>query len=129
MNGSLSFYLGGIPINLPMIRAGKVRALATSGIKRSPQLPNVPTMIEAGLPGFEVNVWYGLFAPRATPQTLVDRIAADVTRLLQTPEMRERFSTLGVEAEGTTPAGFKAYFRNDVEKWRKVVKAAGVSAD
>jgi tripartite-type tricarboxylate transporter receptor subunit TctC len=129
MNGSLSFYLGGIPINLPMIRAGKVRALATSGIKRSPQLPNVSTMIEAGLPGFEVNVWYGLFAPRATPQTLVDRIAADVTRLLQTPEMRERFSTLGVEAEGTTPAGFKAYFRNDVEKWRKVVKAAGVSAD
>lgn len=129
LNGSLSFYPGGIPINLPMIRAGKVRALATTGLKRSPQLPNVPTMNEAGVPGFEVNVWYGLFAPRATPRSIVDGMAADVTRLLRTPEMRERFSALGVEAEGTPAQEFKTYFRNDLEKWRKVVKAAGVSAD
>ena len=129
MNGQLSIYLGGIPINLPMIKAGKVRPLGTSGAKRSAQLPNVPTIAEAGLPGFEVNVWYGLFAPRATPARTLDKIAADVTTLLRTPEMRERFVALGVDAEGGTPAEFSAYFRGDIERWRKVVKAAGVQAD
>jgi tripartite-type tricarboxylate transporter receptor subunit TctC len=129
MNGQLSIYLGGIPINLPMIKAGKVRPLGTSGAKRSAQLPNVPTIAEAGLPGFEVNVWYGLFAPRATPARTLDKIAADVTTLLRTPEMRERFVALGVDAEGGTPAEFRAYFRGDIERWRKVVKAAGVQAD
>lgn len=129
MNGQLSIYLGGIPINLPMIKAGKVRALGTSGMKRSAQLPNVPTIAEAGLPGFEVNVWYGLFAPRATPPRTVERIAADVTALLRTGEMRERFAALGVDAEGGTPEAFKVYFVNDIERWRKVVRAAGVQGD
>ncbi len=127
LGGQLSIYLGGIPINLPMIKAGKVRALGTSGTQRSPQLPNVPTIAEAGLPGFEVNVWYGLFAPRATPPAIIDRISSDVTTLLRSQEMRERLLALGVDAEGGTPAEFRRYFRNDVEKWRKVVKAAGVS--
>ena len=128
LGGQLSIYLGGIPINLPMIKAGKVRALGMSGTRRSPQLPNVPTIAEAGLPGFEVNVWYGLFAPRGTPPAILEKIATDVRTLVRTPEMRERFGALGVDAEGSTPAEFKAYFRNDVEKWRKVVRAAGVSA-
>lgn len=127
MNGQLGFYLGGIPINLPMIKAGKVKPLGTSGLKRSPQLPTVPTIAEAGLAGFEVNVWYGLFAPRATPRDVLERIATDVNTLLRTPEMRERLTGLGVEAEGTSPAEFKSYFRQDLEKWRKVVKAAGAS--
>ena len=127
LGGQLSIYLGGIPVNLPMIKAGKVRALGTSGTQRSPQLPNVPTIAEAGIPGFEVNVWYGLFAPRATPPAIIERISSDVTTLLRTPEMRERLLALGVDAEGGTPAEFRRYFRNDVEKWRKVVKAAGVS--
>jgi tripartite-type tricarboxylate transporter receptor subunit TctC len=82
---------------------------------------------EAGLPGFEVNVWYGLFVPRGTPAIIVDKIAADVNQLLKTPEMRERLTALG--AEGTTPAEFQAYFRSDMDKWRKVVKASGVSGD
>jgi tripartite-type tricarboxylate transporter receptor subunit TctC len=112
-----------------MIKAGKVKALGTSGLKRSPQLPNVPTISEAGLPGFEVNVWYGLFAPRATAAKTVDRIAASVIQILRMPDTRERFTALGAEAEGTTPAEFKTYFRNDMEKWHKVVKAAGVSGD
>ncbi len=129
MNGQLSLYLGGIPINLPMIKAGKVKPLATSGTRRSANLPDVPTIAEAGVPGFEVNVWYGLFAPGSTPPRIIEKIAADASRLLKTPEMRERLARLGVDAEGTTPAEFKAYFRADIEKWRKVVKAAGVAAD
>ncbi|MDB5902700.1 MAG: transporter substrate-binding protein [Betaproteobacteria bacterium] len=126
MNRQLSFYFGGIPINLPMIRAGKVKAIATSGLQRSSQLPEVPTVSEAGLPGFEVNVWYGLFAPRGTPGKTVDKIAADVTATLSTAETRERFNALGAQAEGTSPAAFKAYFLADMAKWRKVVQAAGV---
>jgi len=129
LGGQLSIYLGGIPINLPMIKAGKVKALGTSGTKRSPQLPQVPTIAEAGLPGFEVNVWYGLFAPRRTSPAIVEKISGDVKALITTTEMRERFTALGVEAEGSAPSEFKTYFRSDVEKWRKVVKAAGVSAD
>jgi tripartite-type tricarboxylate transporter receptor subunit TctC len=129
MGGQLQMYLGGVPINLPMIKAGKVRALATSGTKRAPQLPDLPTIAEAGIPGFEVNVWYGLFAPRGTPAAIVTKISGDVSRLLATPEMKERFSGLGVEAEGTTAAEFAAFFRRDVEKWAKVVKAAKLSSD
>ena len=129
LGGQLSIYLGGIPINLPMIKAGKVRALGTSGAQRSPQLPNVPTIAEAGLPGFEVNVWYGLFAPRGTPPAVIAKISSDVSTLLRTPEMRERLVALGVDAEGGTAEEFRTYFRNDVEKWRKVVKAAGVSGN
>ena len=129
LGGQLSIYLGGIPINLPMIKAGKVRALGTSGTRRSPQLPDVPTIAEAGLPGFEVNVWYGLFAPRNTPSTILEKISLDVSTLVRNTEMRERFTALGVESEGGSPGEFKAYFRNDVEKWRKVVRAARVSAD
>lgn len=129
LGGQLSIYLGGIPINLPMIKAGKVRALGTSGTRRSPQLPDVPTIAEAGLPGFEVNVWYGLFAPRNTPSTILEKISLDVSTLVRNAEMRERFTALGVESEGGSPGEFKAYFRNDVEKWRKVVRAARVSAD
>ncbi|HUR56069.1 MAG TPA: tripartite tricarboxylate transporter substrate-binding protein, partial [Opitutaceae bacterium] len=95
----------------------------------SPQLPAVPTIAEAGVPGFEVNVWYGLFAPRGTPKNVVAKIAADVSRVVQSPEMRERFSVLGVDAEGTTPAQFKAYFLADIEKWRKVVNATGLAVE
>jgi tripartite-type tricarboxylate transporter receptor subunit TctC len=74
-----------------------------------------------------VNVWYGLFAPRGTPPRVIDKIASDVGRLLKNPETRERFSGLGVEAEGGDSARFKAYYRKDLEKWQKVVRAAGVS--
>jgi tripartite-type tricarboxylate transporter receptor subunit TctC len=126
IGGQLSLYLGGLPVNLPMIRAGKVKPLGTSGLKRALALPDVPTLAESGVPGYEVNVWYGLFAPRGTPRSLIDKISTDVARIVRSPEGRERLATLGVDAEGTTPAEFRSYFRADVEKWRKVVKAAGI---
>jgi len=129
LNGQLQTYFGGIPVNLPLIRAGKVKPLGVSLAKRSSQLPDVPTMIEAGVPGYEVNVWYGLFAPRGTPQQVVARIAADVNRQLKSPEMQERFAGLGVDAAGTTPAEFGVLFRTEVEMWAKVVKAANVRLD
>jgi len=129
LNGQLQTYFGGIPVNLPMIKAGKLKPLAVSLARRSPLLPDVPTMIEAGVPGYEVNVWYGLFAPRGTPKPVVAKMAADVSRQLKSPDFQERLTALGVDAAGTTPAEFGVLFRTEVEMWAKVVKAANVVLD
>ena len=124
IGGQMSVYFGGIPVQLPMIKAGKVRPLATSGLKRSSQMPDVPTMAEAGVPGYEMDVWYGLFAPRGTPRAVVEKIAADAIRIMQAPDMRERWNAVGVEPAGSTPAEFKTRFVAELDKWAKVVKAA-----
>ena len=129
IGGQLSIYLGGIPIQLPMIKSGRVKPLGTSGLKRSPMLPEVPTIHEAGVPGYEVDVWYGLFAPRGTPPAVVARIAADVKHIVSAPAMAERWQTLGVEPAGTAPAEFRAKFTAELEKWRKVVKAAHIELE
>ena len=129
IGGQMSVYFGGIPVQLPMIKAGKVRALATSGLKRSSQMPDVPTMAEAGVPGYEMDVWYGLFAPKGTPKAVIDKIAADAIRIMQAADMRERWSAVGVEPAGTTPAEFTARYRDELVKWEKVVKAANLKQD
>jgi tripartite-type tricarboxylate transporter receptor subunit TctC len=129
IGGQLTIYMGGVPVSLPMIKSGKLRPLGVSSLKRVAQLPEVPTIAEAGVPGFEVNVWYGLFAPRGTPQKVVAKISADVSRIVKAPDMRERFAGLGADSEGTTPEAFRNYFRADIEKWARVVKAAKLSAD
>ena len=129
IGGQMSVYFGGIPVQLPMIKAGKVKALATSGLKRSVQMPDVPTVIEAGLPGYEVDVWYGLFAPRGTPKPVLAKIAADAIRIMQAPDMRERWNAVGVEPAGTPPAEFKARYNEELAKWAKVVTSAKLAAD
>ncbi len=129
IGGQMSVYFGGIPVQLPMIKAGKVKALATSGLKRSSQLPDVPTMAEAGVPGYEMDVWYGLFAPRGTPTPVIAKIAADAIRIMQAPDMRERWNAVGVEPAGTTPAEFNRQFRAEIEKWAKVVTSAKLASD
>ena len=129
IGGQMSVYFGGIPVQLPMIRAGKVRALGTSGLKRSSQLPDVPTMAEAGVPGYEMDVWYGLFAPRGTPTAVIAKIAADAIRIMQAPDMRERWNAVGVEPAGTTPVEFARQYRAEIGKWAKVVTAAKLAPD
>ena len=129
IGGQISIYMGGIPVQLPMIKAGKVRPLGTSGLKRSPQLPDVPTIAEAGVPGYEVDVWYGLFAPHGTPRPIIDKIAAESIRIMQAPDMRERWSAVGVEPAGTRPKEFDAKFRDEIAKWTKVVTTAKLAPD
>ena len=129
IGGQISIYMGGIPVQLPMIKAGKVRPLGTSGLKRSPQLPDVPTIAEAGVPGYEVDVWYGLFAPRGTPRPIIEKIAAESIRIMQAPDMRERWSAVGVEPAGTRPKEFDAKFRDEIAKWTKVVTTAKLAPD
>ena len=129
IGGQISMYLGGIPVQLPMIKAGKIKPLGTSGTKRSSQLPDVPTIAEAGVPGYEVDVWYGLFAPRGTPKPVINKIATEVKRIMQAPEMQERWSAVGVEPVETDSVEFARRFNAEIAKWAKVVKAAKLSSE
>ena len=117
------------PSAVPYVRAGKLRALATTATKRVAALPDVPTMPEAGLPGFEANSWQGIVLPRGTPPALTDKILAEVRRILGTPEMRERLSAEGSEPGGIAPAEFRRYMEREIAKWTKVVQAIGLKLD
>jgi tripartite-type tricarboxylate transporter receptor subunit TctC len=115
--------------SLSHIKAGKMRALAVSTAKRFSQLPEVPTVAESGLPGFDVGFWLGALAPAGTPQPIIERLNAGMVKALRDPEVIERLAALGVEIIGNTPDEFARIIRADVVKWGKVVKDAGAKAD
>lgn len=112
---------------LTHVRAGRVRALAVTGAQRSPIAPDVPTVVESGLPQFVVTGWYGLLAPRATPEAIIARLNGEVNR--QLPELKTRFAELGSEVVGGTPQQFADFLREDQAKWAKVIKASGARAN
>jgi tripartite-type tricarboxylate transporter receptor subunit TctC len=126
INGQITMFMGGLALSLPMVKAGKLKALAVTGNHRSAMLPSVPTFAEAGLPKFQPQPWYGLVGPRGTPKKVVARIAADVRQVLNTAEMKERFATLSTEPETMTPDEFRTFLRSEIERWGKVAKAAGL---
>jgi tripartite-type tricarboxylate transporter receptor subunit TctC len=111
------------------VRAGRVRALAVTGAKRSTSLPEVPTMIEAGVAGYEVNAWTGVIAPAGLPRPILDRLNAAVNATVKTPEVRERLVQLGSEASGGTPEEFSALIRRDSAMWAEVVRRSGAKID
>ena len=113
------------PVALPHIREGRLRGLAVTSPKRSPAAPDLPTMIEAGVPGFEAVVWQGLSAPVGTPRPIVDRINASARRALQAPEMVAHIKDFGAEPVGSTPEEFDALVRRQLEVWANVVKRSG----
>ena len=129
MSGEVSLNFGGIAQSAPLVRAGKLKALAVSGLKRSNVMSDVPTVAESGVPGFEAGSWYGLLAPAATPRAIVERINKEVVRIVQLPDVRERLAAEAFEVPIDTPAEFAAYIRADVVKWAKVVKQAGIKAE
>jgi tripartite-type tricarboxylate transporter receptor subunit TctC len=114
---------------LPHVKSGKLRALAITSVARAPDLPEIPTVAESGLPGYEVVLWYGVFVPKNTPRAIVIRLNQDVVALVQTPEFRERLSSEGGRAVGNTPDEFNEIVRADIAKWAKVVKQAGIKVD
>ena len=107
---------------VPQIKAGKLRALAVSTATRSPLVPELPTVAEAALPGYEISAWFGLFAPAATPKEIVERLGAASIKAVQSPEFKERLLENGFVPTGTTPEQFAAFFRGEVQKWARVVK-------
>jgi tripartite-type tricarboxylate transporter receptor subunit TctC len=126
MSGEVSLNFGGIAQSAPLVKSGRLRALAVSGQKRSPVMSDVPTVAESGVPGFEAGSWYGLLAPGATPRAVVERINRDVVRVLQLPEVRDRLVAEAFEVPLDTPEQFAAHIKEDVVKWAKVVQAAGI---
>jgi tripartite-type tricarboxylate transporter receptor subunit TctC len=128
MTGRVTYFFSPISAALPNIREGKLVALGVSTAKRSSALPNVPTIAEGGLPGFDYNLWVGLWAPAGTPQDIVDKINADVAKVLAMPDVRERLAALGAEPMVMTSADFRKFMREEIDDAAKVVKAAGIKA-
>ena len=116
-------------ITLPHVKSGRLRPLAVTGDKRSPLVPDLPTIAEAGLAGYAVTAWFGLLAPAATPPEIVSRISAEIQKGFKTPQMRERFSSLGADPVGNSPEQFAAFLKTEMAKWAKLVKAAGIKAE
>jgi tripartite-type tricarboxylate transporter receptor subunit TctC len=114
---------------LEQIQAGKLRPLAVAYAKRLPELPDVPTMAEAGLDDFEVSSWNGLAAPAGTPQPILRKLNEEVNKILAMPDVREQLRTLGAQPVGGTPQAFADYVNAEIKKWREVIKAAGISLD
>jgi tripartite-type tricarboxylate transporter receptor subunit TctC len=112
----------------PQVKAGKLRALATGGLKRNPVLPDVPTVAESGVPGYEANNWWGMVAPAGTPPEIVDKLNKAVSAALDAPELQEQFAREGAEAVKMTPPEFGKYMETEMEKWGRVVKEAGITA-
>jgi len=128
MTGRVTYFFSPISAALPNIREGKLTALGVSTAKRSSALPDVPTIAESGLPAFDYNLWVGLWAPAGTPQDIVDKINADVAKVLAMPDVRERLAALGAEPMVMTPAEFRKFMRDEIDDAAKVVKAAGIKA-
>jgi tripartite-type tricarboxylate transporter receptor subunit TctC len=114
---------------MPHIQSGRLRALAVTTAKRMQALPQLPTVAEAGVPGFEATTWHGIVVASSTPPALVSRINADAVKVLQLPDVRERFAVLGAEIIGGTPDEFAGYIKKEIPKWTKVVKESGARAD
>jgi len=127
VSGQLKVMFAPIPTVLPFIQSGQLRAVATTGLTRDKLMPDLPTVAEAGVPGFEVSLWIGLLAPKATPQPVIARLSRATAQALATDEVKTAFAKQGVDPFIGTADDFAAFYRGEVEKWRKVIVATGMS--
>jgi tripartite-type tricarboxylate transporter receptor subunit TctC len=125
----VSFAFVNAPLALPQVKAGKLRALAVTGAKRSPAVPDMPTMAEAGLPDFVVESWYGLMAPAGTPEPVIRKLYDDTLKVLKTPAVAEAFAKQGADVIWTSPAVFGAIIATEKERWADVIKRSGAKVD
>ncbi|MGZ5092453.1 MAG: tripartite tricarboxylate transporter substrate binding protein [Burkholderiales bacterium] len=129
LGGQVQLNFATIVSVLPHVRGGKLRAVAVTTAKRSPSAPDVPTIAESGVPGYDHGPWNGFLAPAKTPRTVIGRLNEEVVRILQTPETRAVFTNEGAEPVGNKPEEFGAIIRDETAKWAKVIRAAGIKAD
>ena len=114
---------------IPHIRSGRLKALGTGGAKRVPALSDVPTVAEAGVPGYEANNWWGILAPAATPAAIVKRVHAETAAILAGAELQKKFESQGAETVSMSPAEFGRFIKAETDKWAKVVEKAGIKAE
>ena len=129
LGGQIQMAFSSVPAVLPHIKAGRLVALGVGSAKRSPALPNIPTIAEAGVPGYEYTTWYGVFAPAKTPRTLITRLNAEIVKAMETPDIKDRFTALGGDPDPGTPEELRAYMANESAKWAKIIKAANIRVE
>jgi tripartite-type tricarboxylate transporter receptor subunit TctC len=129
IGGQVQFNLGSLVQMVPHIRSGKLKALGVSSAQRVPAMPEVPTIAEAGLPGYEVANWWGILAPAGTPQPVLERLTKELGAILDSPETRKRFELEGAEVVRMKPAEFASFVTQETEKWTRVVKDAGIKPE
>jgi tripartite-type tricarboxylate transporter receptor subunit TctC len=129
IGGRVELMFDNLASSLAQVKGGRVKALAVTTAKRSMLAPDLPTIAESGLPGFDISTWFGIFVPAGTPRPVVERLHAEFTRALAAPDVREKMLNLGAEPVGSTPDEFAAYVRAEAAKYAKLVKASGAKVD
>ena len=129
LSGEVDLYFATVPAAMPLVSANKLRALGVTSARRSPLMPNVPTIAEAGLQGYETSTWHGILVPAATPAEIVTRLNAEIARILAQPDVKERLVGQGLDPVGGTADQFGAYIKAEIVKWARVVKASGARAE
>jgi len=129
VGGQIHLMFDNLASSLAQVRAGRIRALAVTTSRRSELAPDLPTVIESGLPGFDISTWFGIFVPAATPRDVVDRLHGEFTRALAQPDVREKMLNLGAEPVGNRPEEFAAFIRGEAEKYAQVIRASGAKVD
>ena len=129
MGGQIDVVFANLPAVVPMVQAGQLKGIAVTTATRAAALPQVPTMIEGGVPGYDVSSWFAVFVPARTPKPIVNKINAEVVKLLKTPDTQRRLVELGAEPMFKTPEEGNRFFHDEIEKWAKVVKASGAKAN
>ena len=129
VSGQVVAFIGNMPPTVPLIKAGKLRALAVTTKSRSALMPELPTIAEAGLPGFETVAWFGVLAPAGTPPEIVNKLSAEIGKIARSPEIREKLVAMGAEPVGGTPEEFKAVIDRDIAKWKPLAQKVGIKVD
>ena len=129
MGGQISMVFSNLPVSLPLAQSGRLRALGVTSPQRVPTAPDIPTVAESGLPGYEANTWFGLFAPAATPREVINRLQGESATALNVAEVRERMSAQGLFVVASTPEQFAEFLKKEIPRWVKVVKDAGVKPE
>ena len=129
IGGQVAIFIGNMPPTVPHVKSGKLRALAVTTKGRSALMPELPTMTDAGLPGYETVAWFGVFAPAGTPPEIVNRLSAEIGKIARSPEMRDKLVAMGAEPVGGTPEEFKAVVDRDIAKWKPLAQKVGIKID
>ena len=129
IGGQVSFTITSMLSVMPHVKSGRLRALGVTTLKRSPAMPDLPTIAESGLPGFEATNWYGVLGTAGTPKPVIERLNKELVRIVASPDVREKFSQQGAEPETNTPAEFERFIKAEIVKWAKVVREAGIKPE